>query len=171
MAVVYASKGSKYYQDKSLEEDILYAVQWYYKNVWNEELNNQAMFGNWYHWWISLPQGVSNIVILMHDVMPAELLAGEAKVLKHFNEDPKTVYKVKGAAGPMEMTGANLAETSLASQLRGAACSDPLAVVNDTKYFDQFISVVEKGKEGILSDGSFIQHTNPHTLAAMARHC
>ncbi len=61
MAVVYASKGSKYYQDKSLEEDILYAVQWYYKNVWNEELNNQAMFGNWYHWWISLPQGVSNI--------------------------------------------------------------------------------------------------------------
>ena len=160
MAVVYASKGSKYYQDKSLEEDILYAVQWYYKNVWNEELNNQAMFGNWYHWWISLPQGVSNIVILMHDVMPAELLAGEAKVLKHFNEDPKTVYKVKGAAGPMEMTGANLAETSLASQLRGAACSDPLAVVNDTKYFDQFISVVEKGKEGILSDGSFIQHTN-----------
>ena len=160
MAVVYASKGSKYYHDKSLEADILYAVQWYYKNVWNEELNNQAMFGNWYHWWISLPQGVSNIVILMHDVMPAELLAGEAKVLKHFNEDPKTVYKVKGAAGPMEMTGANLAETSLASQLRGAACSDPLAVVNGTKYFDQFISVVEKGKEGILSDGSFIQHTN-----------
>jgi hypothetical protein len=160
MAVVYASKGSKYYQNADLEADILYALQWYYDNVWNEELDNKAMFGNWYHWWISLPQGISNIVILMHDVIPADLLAGEAKVLKHFNEDPKTVYKVKGAAGPMEMTGANLSETSLASQLRGAACSDPLAVVNGTKYFDEFICVVEKGKEGILSDGSFIQHTN-----------
>ncbi len=32
--------------------------------------------------------------------------------------------------------------------------------MNGTKYFDEFISVVEKGKEGILSDGSFIQHTN-----------
>lgn len=160
MAVVYASEGSKYYQDEALKEDILYAVQWYYDNVWNEELNNQAMFGNWYHWWISLPQGVSSIVILMHDEMSEELIQSEAKVLKHFNEDPKTVYKVKGAAGPMEMTGANLADTSLASQLRGAACSDPLAVVNGTKYFDEFISIVEKGKEGILSDGSFIQHTN-----------
>ena len=160
MAVVYASEGSQYYQDETLKEDILYAVQWYYDNVWNEELNNKAMFGNWYHWWISLPQGVSSIVILMHDEMPEELIQSEAKVLKHFNEDPKTVYKVKGAAGPMEMTGANLADTSLASQLRGAACSDPLAVVNGTKYFDEFISVVEKGKEGILSDGSFIQHTN-----------
>lgn len=160
MAVVYASKGSKYYQNADLEADILYALQWYYDNVWNEELDNKAMFGNWYHWWISLPQGISNIVILMHDVIPADLLAGEAKVLKHFNEDPKTVYKVKGAASSMEMTGANLSETSLASQLRGAACSDPLAVVNGTKYFDEFICVVEKGKEGILSDGSFIQHTN-----------
>lgn len=160
MAVVYASEGSQYYQDETLKEDILYAVQWYYDNVWNEELDNKAMFGNWYHWWISLPQGVSSIVILMHDEMPEELIQSEAKVLKHFNEDPKTVYKVKGAAGPMEMTGANLADTSLASQLRGAACSDPLAVVNGTKYFDEFISVVEKGKEGILSDGSFIQHTN-----------
>ncbi len=160
MAVVYASEGSQYYQDAELKEDILYALQWYYDNVWNEELNNKAMFGNWYHWWISLPQGISNIVILMHDEIPAELLEGEAKVLKHFNEDPKTVYKVKGAAGPMEMTGANLSETSLASQLRGAACSDPIAVVNGTKYFDEFICVVEQGKEGILSDGSFIQHTN-----------
>ncbi len=160
MAVVYASEGSQYYQDETLKEDILYALQWYYDNVWNEELDNKAMFGNWYHWWISLPQGISNIVILMHDEMPADLINSEAKVLKHFNEDPKTVYKVKGAAGPMEMTGANLSETSLASQLRGAACSDPLAVINGTKYFDEFICVVEKGKEGILSDGSFIQHTN-----------
>lgn len=160
MAVVYASKGSQYYQDEDLKKEILYALQWYYDNVWNERLDNKAMFGNWYHWWISLPQGISNIVILMHDEMSADLLEKEAKVLKHFNEDPRTVYKVKKYAGPMEMTGANLAETSLASQLRGAAGSDPLAVINGTKYFDEFISVVERGKEGILSDGSFIQHTN-----------
>lgn len=160
MAVVYASKGSQYYQDEELKKEILYALQWYYDNVWNEKLDNKAMFGNWYHWWISLPQGISNTVILMHDEMSADLLEKEAKVLKHFNEDPKTIYKVKVAAGPMEMTGANLAETSLASQLRGAANSDPMAVINGTKYFDEFIRVVEKGKEGILSDGSFIQHTN-----------
>jgi len=161
MAVVYASKGSKYYQDKELKEDILYALQWYYDNVWNEQLNNKAMFGNWYHWWISLPQGISNIIILMHDEIPADLMAGEARVLRHFNEDPKTVYTVKGAGGsPMGMTGANLAETSLASLLRGAASSDPLAVINGMKQFDEFICFVEKGEEGILSDGSFIQHTN-----------
>lgn len=160
MALAYASKGCEYYQNEEVRDDILYAMQWFYDHVWNEKLNNQAMFGNWYHWWISLPQNVAYTVILMHDEMSPELLEAEARVLKHFNEDPKWVYKVKGAAGSMEMTGANLSETSLASQLRGAACSDALAVSNGTKYFDQFVAVVEKGKEGILADGSFIQHTN-----------
>ena len=160
MAVAYLSEGCEYYQDEDVKNDILYAMQWFYEHVWNEQLNNQAMFGNWYHWWITIPQNVAYTVILMHDEMSPELLEAEARVLKHFNEDPQWVYKVKGAAGPMKMTGANLSETSLVSQLRGAACSDALAVGNGTKYFDKFISVVEKGKEGILADGSFIQHTN-----------
>lgn len=159
MAVVYASPLSQYYRNADLKEDILYALNWYYDHVWNEKLNNQAMFGNWYHWWISIPQGVANTVILMHEDMPQELLSKEAGVLKYFNEDPQWVYKVKGAAGRMEMTGANLAETSLASQLRGAACDDPIAVLNGTKYFDKFISVVTSG-DGLYSDGSFIQHSN-----------
>ena len=106
-----------------------------------------------------MPQSLSGTVILMHDAMSADLLAREAATLAHFNEDPIYVYKVKGAAGKMDMTGANLADTSLASLLRGAACSDQKAVINGTKYFDKIARVVSSG-EGIYADGSFIQHTN-----------
>ena len=159
MAKAWASKGSRYYQDEELKANILYAMQWYYDHVYNEQLNNQEMFGNWYHWWISIPQNLAGTVILMHDEMSSELLAGEAAVLSLFNEDPSYVYKVKGAKGKLEMTSGNLADTSLVALLRGAACDDQNAVFNGTKYFDRLASVVTSG-EGIYADGSFIQHTN-----------
>lgn len=159
MARAWAAEGSAYYHDESLKNDILYAMEWAYSHFYNENLNNQAMFGNWYHWWIGMPQSLAGTVILMHDEMSADLLAREAATLAHFNEDPAYVYKVKGAAGKMTMTGANLADTSLASLLRGAACSDQKAVINGTKYFDDIAKVVSSG-EGIYADGSFIQHTN-----------
>lgn len=159
MARAWAAKGSAYYHNEDLKNNILYAMEWAYSHFYNEKLNNQAMFGNWYHWWISMPQSLSGTVILMHDAMSADLLAREAATLAHFNEDPIYIYKVKGAAGKMDMTGANLADTSLASLLRGAACSDQKAVINGTKYFDKIARVVSSG-EGIYADGSFIQHTN-----------
>ena len=159
MARAWAAEGSEYYQNEDLKDDILYAMQWAYDHFYNEKLNNQAMFGNWYHWWIGMPQNLAGAVILMHDEMSAELLQAEAATLQHFNEDPAWVYKVKGAAGKMDMTGGNLADTSLASLLRGAACSDQGAVLNGTKYFDSIVQVVTSG-EGIYPDGSFIQHTN-----------
>ena len=159
MARAWAAEGSAYYHNEDLKNNILYAMEWAYSHFYNENLNNQAMFGNWYHWWISMPQSLSGTVILMHDAMSADLLAREAATLAHFNEDPIYVYKVKYAAGKMDMTGANLADTSLASLLRGAACSDQKAVINGTKYFDKIAKVVSSG-EGIYADGSFIQHTN-----------
>lgn len=159
MARAWAAEGSSLYHNEALKTDILYAMQWVYDHFYNETLNNQAMFGNWYHWWISMPQNLAGTVILMHDEMGEELLQKEAAALAHFNEDPLYVYKVKGAAGKMEMTGANLADTSLASLLRGAACSDQAAVINGTKYFDKIVKVVTSG-EGIYADGSFIQHTD-----------
>lgn len=159
MARAWAAEGSAYYHNEDLKNNILYAMEWAYSHFYNEKLNNQAMFGNWYHWWISMPQSLSGTVILMHDAMSTDLLAREAATLAHFNEDPIYVYKVKGAAGKMDMTGANLADTSLASLLRGVACSDQKAVINGTKYFDKIAKVVSSG-EGIYADGSFIQHTN-----------
>lgn len=159
MARAWAAEGSTYYHNETLKADILYAMEWTYKNFYNENLNNQAMFGNWYHWWIAMAQNLAGTVILMHDEMSADLLQKESATLAHFNKDPAYVYKVKGAAGKMDMTGANLADTSLASLLRGAACSDQVAVLNGTKYFDKIAKVVSSG-EGIYADGSFIQHTN-----------
>lgn len=159
MAKVWATEGSKYYHDADLEADILYALEWMYDNCYNENLDNQAMFGNWYHWWISIPQNLAGAVIMMYDKIPADLLEKEAATLARFNEDPKYVYKVKGAAGRMDMVSGNLADTSLVSLLRGIAGNDQTAIANGTKYFDNIAGVVTSG-EGIYPDGSFIQHTN-----------
>lgn len=107
MARAWAAEGSAYYHNEALKTDILYAMQWAYDHFYNEKLNNQAMFGNWYHWWTSMPQNLAGTVILMHDVLDADLLQAEAATLARFCEDPAYVYKVKGAAGVLmydEMT-------------------------------------------------------------------
>ena len=160
MAKAWASKGSKYYQDERLKTKILHAMDWFYTKCYNEKLDNKAMFGNWYHWWIGIPQNLAGTVILMRDVMSTELLEKEATTLARFNEDPSYAYKVKGAGGgKLEMVSGNLADTSLVSVLRGVAAGDGTAIANGMKYFGEIARVVTKG-EGIYPDGSFIQHTN-----------
>ena len=165
MAIVYVAEGSgsEYYQNADLKKDILEALEWAYDNIYNENLKNDAMFGNWFHWWISIPQSLAGTVILMHDELEIdnpELLDNLGKALAHFNEDPAWVYKVKKVSGgKMEMTFANLADTSLASLLRGVAYSDPDAVENGVKYVGKILQTVTSG-DGIYADGSLIQHTN-----------
>lgn len=73
MAKVWAAKGSTYYHDTALRDDILYALDWMEAHVYNAQLNNQAMFGNWYHWWISLPQSLGGTLILIYDEVSQEL--------------------------------------------------------------------------------------------------
>lgn len=160
MSRAWATKGSSYYHDATLQTKILYAMQWMYDNCYNENLANNAMFGNWYHWWISMPQNLSGAIIMMYDELPAQLIENESKTLANFNVDANYVHKVKGVGGgKMDMTSGNLADTSLVSLLRGVAGDDGQAMMNGVQYFSQLVTTVTSG-EGIYPDGSFIQHTN-----------
>lgn len=159
MARSWATKASKYYHDVSLQSDILYAMEWMYAHCYNEALDNQKMFGNWYYWWISIPQNLAGTVIMMHDVMPSALLEKEAATLARFNEEPTYTYKVKGDAGKLAMTSGNLADTSLVCVLRGVAFDEPWSMRKGLEQFGELARFVPSG-EGIYEDGSFIQHTN-----------
>lgn len=163
MARVWACEGSRYYHEEELKNKILYALDWVHTNIYHENLDNQARYGNWYHWWISMPQNLAGAAILMYDELSRpenmELLEGINATLTHFNEDPGYVYKVKGAAGKMDMTGANLADTCLVSVLRSALAQDQEGVVLANGNFNKMVQKVTSG-EGIYEDGSFIQHTN-----------
>ena len=160
MAIAWASKGSAYYQQPELLEKIIYVLEWNYNHFYNEKLDNKAMFGNWWHWWIGIPQDLATTLILVHDELSNEMLQKQAATLHLFNEDPLYIYRVPGAGGgAAERTGANLADTCLVSILRGVATDDASAIANGVKYFDRIVYLVEDG-DGIYADGSFIQHND-----------
>ena len=164
MARAWACEGSGYYHNEELRDNILYALEWVYKNIYNESIDNKTRYGNWYHWWISMPQNLAGAAILMYDELDTPeneaLLQGIAATLKNFNEDPAYVYKVRGAgSGKMDMTGANLAETCLVAVLRSALARDQEGAALAVSYFGRMVAKVSSG-DGIYEDGSFIQHNN-----------
>lgn len=164
MARAWACEGSSYYRNEELRDKILYALEWVYDNIYNESMDNTTRYGNWYHWWISMPQNLAGAAILMYDELDTPenevLLHGIVATLENFNEDPAYVYKVKGAgSGKMDMTGANLADTCLVAVLRSALAQDQEGVALAVSYFGRMVEKVSSG-DGIHEDGSFIQHNN-----------
>lgn len=79
----------------------------------------QTIRGNWWHWFIGMPQNLCNTVILMYDDRPPELTEREARTLENFNEDPNKRYHT-ASSSEIKNTAAKLIDASLVSALRSS---------------------------------------------------
>ena len=157
MAKAYAARDSKLYHDESLKAAIVDALEWLYAKKYNETYDYARLYGNWWTWYIGLPKKLSDIVILMYEELPDDLLEKEVKTLEHFNEDPRFHYGVDGVVSPLD--SANLVDTCLISVLRAAVGEDSLTIQMAVEAFVTVFPYVESGN-GFYEDGSCIQHTN-----------
>lgn len=157
MARAWAAEGSELYHDEALGRDVVDALTWYHDHVYNENYNLQQIYGNWWHWWIGIPQDIGSAVILMYSELSPELIEAEYATLRHFNEDPTRIVNVWGSYN--EQTGANLADTSLVAALRTAIGNDQEGIGLATRYVAGLTGNVTSG-DGFYDDGSFIQHGN-----------
>lgn len=159
MALAYASKGSGYYKSEALKNEIISSLEWMYTNVYNESYNvKEKLYGNWWHWQIGMPQSLANTVILMYDELDEDLINREVKTLEKFNENPNYVYKVQGW-GKMDMTSANLMDTSLVSALKSVIRMDSTGISMAKEAISTVLPYVTSG-DGFYEDGSCIQHSN-----------
>ncbi|SHO48412.1 polysaccharide lyase family 8 super-sandwich domain-containing protein [Anaerocolumna xylanovorans] len=159
MALAYASKGSQYYKNEALKTEIISALEWMYTNVYNENYSvKDKLYGNWWHWQIGMPQNLANTVILMYDVLDKEFINKEVKTLEKFNENPNYAYKVQGW-GKMDMTSANLMDTSLVSALKSVIGRESTGISFSKDAVSTVLPYVTSG-DGFYEDGSCIQHTN-----------
>lgn len=157
MARAWAAKGSTLYHNEELGRDVVDALTWYHDHVYNENYNLKQIYGNWWHWWIGIPQDIGSAVILMYSELSPELIEAEYATLRHFNEDPTKIVNVWGSYN--EQTGANLADTCLVAALRTAIGNDQEGIGLATKYVAGLTDNVTSG-DGFYDDGSFIQHGN-----------
>lgn len=157
MARGWAAEGSELYHNEALGRDIVDALTWYHDHVYNENYNLQQIYGNWWHWWIGIPQDIGSAVILMYSELDKEFIDAEYATLRHFNEDPTKIVNVWGSYN--EQTGANLADTSLVAALRSAIGNNQEGIGLATKHTATLTVNVTSG-DGFYDDGSFKQHGN-----------
>ena len=159
MAVAYAAENCRLYHNEDLKERILYALEWLYDNGYNENYNvEKQLYGNWWHWEIGIPQALGSTVILMYEDLTQEQIDKFYATLYRFNQDPTVVYKVQGW-GTMEMTSANLMDTSLVAALRSAIGNTQDGIGAAVNALGTVTGFVTEG-DGFYEDGSCIQHSN-----------
>ena len=159
MATAYAAENCRLYHNEDLKERILYALEWLYDNGYNENYNvEKQLYGNWWHWEIGIPQALGSTVILMYEYLTQEQIDKFYATLYRFNQDPTVVYKVQGW-GTMEMTSANLMDTSLVAALRSAIGNTQDGIGAAVNALGTVTGFVTEG-DGFYEDGSCIQHSN-----------
>lgn len=159
MATAYAAENCRLYHNEDLKERILYALEWLYDNGYNENYNvEKQLYGNWWHWEIGIPQALGSTVILMYEDLTQEQIDKFYATLYRFNQDPTVVYKVQGW-GTMEMTSANLMDTSLVAALRSAIGNTRDGIGAAVNALGTVTGFVTEG-DGFYEDGSCIQHSN-----------
>lgn len=159
MATAYAAENCRLYHNEDLKERILYALEWLYDNGYNENYNvEKQLYGNWWHWEIGIPQALGSTVILMYEDLTQEQIDKFYATLYRFNQDPTVVYKVQGW-GTMEMTSANLMDTSLVAALRSTIGNTQDGIGAAVNALGTVTGFVTEG-DGFYEDGSCIQHSN-----------
>lgn len=159
LATAYTAEGSALYHNEELKKDIIAALEWVYATMYSDKMSAQNdTYGNWYHWFIGMPQSLCNTVILMYDELSEDLIEREAKTLETFNWDPNERYVVCGG-NKVANTAGNLIDTSLVSALRAAIgeTAKPLGMARTA--LEGSLGYVDSGN-GYYADGSYIDHTN-----------
>lgn len=148
MAKAYAIKGSSFYKDENLKNDIINAMDWLYTNAYNE---NVEAYGNWWDWQIGIPPQLNNIVILMYDSLTEGQIKDYMKGIQKFLPEVMPGSKFH--------TGANLADVSINKLLQGVNLKDESKIKEASERVVSIFDYVNEG-DGFYKDGSFIQHTD-----------
>lgn len=82
MAIAFETVGSPLYGNEKLMEDILLAMEWMYRNMYNE---NADQYANWWDWEIGIPMALNDCTIIMHDWLTPEQRTGYMKAVERWS--------------------------------------------------------------------------------------
>lgn len=150
MALAYSTPGSKFYHNEQLGADIVGGLDWMYANRYNELA---IEYDNWFHWEISGPQALNDVMILMYDELSDAQIQNYLRAEDRFVPTP--YYRTKNNA--LE-TGANLLDKATVIVLRGIIGNVDIKTAEGRDAVSPALPYVKSG-DGFYEDGSFIQHT------------
>jgi|GEM_PF-2036379 len=149
MALAYCTQGTALYQNDTLRNDITYALDWLYRNHYNESVvvpvSGSGSSGNWWDYRIGVPLRLNDIAVLMYADLDGVQRLNYSNAVRHCI--PNTG----------DYTGANLVWASTAMTIRSLVANDSVSLFYARDQLSPVFQYVNTG-DGFYEDGSFIQH-------------
>lgn len=166
LALAWATKGTSYYQNDYVRDEIISATDHVVENYYNRDLYaTKKAQGNWYHWDISSTTALGNIAIVMYDEL------GAARV-KRYGESIQWFAPSCQVGGPHSlqsgaMTGGNLLLKGNGVAQAGILLKDGSMLNNVSTQVKKTVGIYNDpsklflttlASDGFYADGSYIQH-------------
>lgn len=166
LATGWATPGSQYYQQENVLQDAINALNDFLKLRYHP---GQEEYGNWWDWESGASRAVADMMCLLYDKLPNEVMQAAAAGVNYFVPDP-WYLRTQAAAGADNKqgqktlaTGANRLDLSRSVICAALATHDPERIYHALAGLPATWEFVTSG-DGFYKDGSFIQHqTIPYT--------
>ena len=149
MALAYNTQGAALYGNDTLRNDIVYALDWLYRNHYNESVvvpvSGSGSTGNWWDFRIGVPLRLNDIAVLMYAHLDSIRRENYMNAIRHCI--PNTG----------DYTGANLVWACTAMAIRSIVANDSVSLFYAKDQLSPVFQYVNTG-DGFYEDGSFIQH-------------
>ena len=121
-----------------------------------------AEWGNWWHWQLGISRVSNNIMVMLYDDLPSNIIAQYVDASRYFV--PRPTHLSEGYGAPysstpfmFESTGGNRTDNAQVVLIRGILDNNSAEISAAVKALSPVLPLVESG-DGFYADGSFIQH-------------
>lgn len=155
----YATPGTDLYHNPQLKHTLINTLTWLNQHYYHQDAPE---WGNWWHWELGISRTLNNILIILYDDIPTELISAYNQATRHFVKDPR--YLAEGSGAPYSTTknaftstGGNRIDSAQVVFIRGLLANDSQEITNAVNSLPEVLDRVTSG-DGFYADGSFIQH-------------
>ncbi|MCQ2431408.1 MAG: polysaccharide lyase 8 family protein [Clostridia bacterium] len=145
MARGYGMKGSYLYHNKSLLDDILYALEYMHTNYYSDQkLHEYPILNNWWDWQIGAAQYLVSTLMLIRDSVDQSVIDRYLEPVNRYDPLPS-------------MTMANRVDIAYVTMAAAALQHDAVRLARSRDMLTVCCDYVYRG-DGFYRDGSFVQH-------------
>ena len=119
-------------------------------------------WGNWWHWELGTPKDIHNILVLLYDQLPLQLITAHTQATRYFT--PEATHLGSGVGADVSSnphyrlsTGGNRTDNTQVVILRGILDNNSAEIEAAIAALSPVLAEVTTS-DGFYSDGSFLQH-------------
>ncbi|MGG1516374.1 polysaccharide lyase family 8 super-sandwich domain-containing protein [Paenibacillus oryzisoli] len=156
MSIAYATAGSSLYQNETLAQDIVSAMDWLYTNWFNESSTLEGYNNEFYNFQIATPMQVTDITTLLYDELTPQQR-------KHYMDAVANACPTPANGVGYTDEGANRVWRATSVAVRGMITQDSALLLLAKEALEDVLQYVTYS-DGFYADGSFIAHVaHPYT--------